>query len=141
MPLIEWKKEYAVGVPAVDTDHRELIDLINDLYEQLQSGRYSVNMNDFLGEVYDSMARHFAREEEVMNMNEYPQYEEHKADHERVLEDINNIMYDYQDGLLKDDAIMAEMLEGWFSNHFANHDLLLHVRIPTEPMKDLWSKL
>lgn len=130
-----------MGVPDVDKDHRELIDLVNDLYEQLQSGRYNVNMNDFLGEIYATMARHFAREEEIMNMHEYPQFEEHKADHEQVLEDINNIMYDYQDGLLKDDAIMAQMLEGWFSGHFSTHDAKLHARIPNEPLKNLWSKI
>lgn len=141
MKLIKWKNEYAIGVPEVDTDHRELIDLVNDLYNQLQSGRYNVNMNDFLGELYAIMKRHFAREEDVMNMHRYPQFEVHKADHERMLDDINNIMYDYQDGLLQNDDILAEMLEHWFSEHFATHDAKLHQQLPTEELQHIWSSV
>lgn len=138
MALIQWKEEYVLGIPDVDRDHRELIDLINDLYEQLQSGRYNVNMNDFLGELYAIVGRHFSREEEAMNMHKYDQYEEHKTDHEKLLDDINNMMYDFQDGVLDDDALMAQLLDKWFSDHFEAHDARLHARIPSDDLKHLW---
>lgn len=141
MALIKWKEEYALGIPDVDTDHRELIDLVNSLYDQLQSGRYDVTVIDFLGELYAIVSRHFYREEEAMNMHAYDQFEAHKADHEKLLDDINNMMYDFQDGVLEDDRVMAKLLDEWFSDHFETHDARLHTHIPAEPLKHLWSKL
>ena len=35
MALIEWKAHYSVGVEAVDHEHREMIDLINDVHDNL----------------------------------------------------------------------------------------------------------
>ena len=31
MTLIEWKEQYSLGVPAVDHEHRALVDLINSI--------------------------------------------------------------------------------------------------------------
>ena len=46
MSLIEWKEEFSVGVAEVDLEHRDLIDLINDLHSlmgdaSMHSARYS----------------------------------------------------------------------------------------------------
>ena len=35
MSLLQWKSEYAIGIDAVDHEHRELIDLINTLHDSL----------------------------------------------------------------------------------------------------------
>jgi len=37
MGLLHWEKRYSVGVEAVDHEHRELVDLINRLYEEARS--------------------------------------------------------------------------------------------------------
>ena len=37
MALIAWRDDFSTGDPAVDFEHRELIDLINELHETLQS--------------------------------------------------------------------------------------------------------
>ena len=38
MSLIEWKDEFSVGVAEVDLEHRDLIDLINDLHSLMGEG-------------------------------------------------------------------------------------------------------
>ena len=37
MALLHWKDKYSVGIPAVDYEHKELIDLINRLHDELGS--------------------------------------------------------------------------------------------------------
>jgi hemerythrin len=134
MNLIQWTEEFAVGVPDVDADHRDLIDHVNTLYEELhrlESSPYgeAVSIVDFLGELLALFGKHFDWEETVMQANSYRLYAEHRADHERLLDEICRTMYDYQDGLLDDDAVMARMLSDWLTGHFRTHDAELHALI------------
>ena len=39
MALFEWSKDYDLGVPEIDEQHHELINIINDLYESIKMGR------------------------------------------------------------------------------------------------------
>jgi len=129
MALIEWKEEYSVGVPAVDEEHRELIALINELYEGMHADDGERDVMAFLGEIYARIASHFALEELLMRRHEYDEYRDHKLDHERLLEEIRDIMDDYEDGRLLDDDELGRRLDAWFSEHFRTRDARLHDRL------------
>ena len=129
MALIEWKDEYRVGVPAVDEEHRELIELINTLYDNMQASPREPDVMEFLGEIYARIASHFALEELLMRRNDYDEYGEHKREHESLLDEIRDIMDDYEDGKLLDDAELARRLDAWFSEHFRTKDARLHNRL------------
>ena len=127
MALIEWKDSFAVGVAAVDYEHRQLIDLLNRLDATLDQAPQADSVAEFLGEIYTRIGAHFALEEKLMREKRYDQYSDHKADHERLLDDIREIMerheadatYAYRDALSKD-------LGEWFTNHFRTKDARLH---------------
>lgn len=129
MALIEWKDEYRVGVESVDAEHRELIDLINALYEDMQSRQHEEEVMAFLGEIYARIAAHFALEELLMRQHDYDEYRDHKQDHERLLEVIREIMDDYEDGKLLDSAALGCRLDAWFSEHCRTKDARLHRRL------------
>jgi hemerythrin len=129
MALIEWKNEYRVGVPAVDEEHRELIELINALYEKMRAGDGGPDVMEFLGEIYARIASHFALEELFMRQHDYDEYPEHKREHEQLLEEIRDIMDDYEDGRILDDEALAGRLDTWFSEHFRTRDARLHNRL------------
>lgn len=129
MPLIEWKDEYSVGVPAVDAEHRELIELINSLYDGMRLNERGPDVMAFLGEIYARIASHFALEELLMRRHEYDEYREHKRDHEQLLDEIRDIMDDYEDGRMLDEDELARRLDAWFSEHFRTRDARLHNRL------------
>lgn len=126
MALIEWKDEYSVGVPAVDQEHRELIELINTLYDGMRLNEREPDVMAFLGEIYARIASHFALEELLMRRYGYAEYRDHKRDHERLLDEIRDIMDAYEDGKLLDDDHLACRLDQWFSVHFRTKDARLH---------------
>ena len=67
MALIEWRDEFSTGDPAVDHEHRELVELINELHGKLSSGDHSTEaVENFLGEIYLKITAHFALEERMM---------------------------------------------------------------------------
>jgi len=126
MSLIEWDEKYSVGVAAVDHEHRELIGLVNEAHDRLlRPGAVEVVM-EFLGEIFARISAHFALEEQIMRARNYDRYDEHKTDHEHLLDEIRDIMDDYEDGELFSEALLAQQLKTWFAGHFRSHDARLH---------------
>lgn len=126
MKLIEWRDEYQLGIPSVDHEHRELIDLINDLYENYLEKSSKVTTLDFLGEVYAKIASHFALEEKIMKELGYDEYEDHKTEHEKLLDEICDFMDDFEHDEVFEEGIFGELLELWFVEHFRTRDARLH---------------
>jgi len=128
MSLIEWDEKFSVGVAAVDHEHRELIGLVNETYDKLKRPDADITVPDFLGEIYARISAHFALEESLMRAKRYAYFDEHKADHERLLDEIRDIMDDYEDGDSEafDEQQFALRLGEWFTGHFRTHDARLH---------------
>ena len=56
----------------------------------------------------------------------YDQLMQHKNDHGRLLDEIRDIMEDYEVTDLFDEQLLAQRLDAWFSRHFETHDARLH---------------
>ena len=131
MSLIEWKTHYSVGVEAVDHEHRELIELINQLHESLLAGTQEPDVTAFLGEIFRAISSHFALEERFMREHRYDQFAEHKLAHEQLLEEIRDIMDGYEADPQGASQQLSHRLDAWFTLHFKTHDARLHHRLGT----------
>ena len=126
MTLLEWRDEYRTGIRGVDYEHEELIYRINAVYELIEASADRDEVIDGLGEIYGSIAAHFALEEQMMQRYEYPEYAEHRADHERLLDEIRDITETYETSVQLDRPAFQQRLGNWFQNHFSTHDARLH---------------
>jgi len=129
MALIEWKDEFNLGVPSIDHEHRELIDLINESFDHLVGSDSHTVIQHYLGDIYARIAAHFALEEKIMREKKYDQYEDHKQDHEQLLDDILDIMDEYDEKDIVDYQKLGDSLTHWFTNHFKTKDARLHKRL------------
>jgi len=130
MALVEWKDEFSVGVASVDHEHRELIGLINELHAGLASHPTKDAVSRMLGEIHAKIAAHFALEERIMRERRYDQYADHKADHERLLDDIRDIMDRHEaDAYFNYEVALVAELGDWFTGHFGTKDARLHKTI------------
>ena len=130
MTFITWKAEYSLGIPSADAEHRELIELLNQIYEELlRPGADESATQDFLGELYAKISAHFALEEKLMRDHRYDGYHEHKADHERLLDEIRDLMDEHEDSKELDAEAFGSKLDAWFSDHFRTMDARLHKRL------------
>lgn len=126
MTLLEWRDDFTIGIEEVDHEHREMIGLINALYAALGDDRSSERVEGFLGEIYAGISAHFALEEKVMRARHYGSLTEHKSDHERLLDDLRDLMDEQASGAILDEERFAARLAQWFSGHFGTHDVRLH---------------
>lgn len=126
MALIQWRKEFETGNASVDFEHQEMVKLLNDLYDSLGDGD-DADIGAVLGEVYAKISAHFALEETLMRKAGYPALDEHKNDHERLLDSILDIMDAYDNGDYRNQLdVFADSVKHWFVDHFATHDARLH---------------
>jgi hemerythrin-like metal-binding protein len=124
--LLAWREEYSVGIEEVDHEHRELIGLINALHASLGDDRSAARVEAFLGEVLSDISAHFALEETVMRARGYDAFAEHKADHERLLDELRDLMDEQAMGIPLDDDDLANRLSEWFGQHFRTQDARFH---------------
>jgi hemerythrin-like metal-binding protein len=133
MARLEWKDSYSVGVPAVDHEHRELIGLVNQLHGALASVQPDDAVVGIFGDLFRAISSHFALEERFMREHGYDQTTQHKADHERLLDELRDIMDDYRDREGHSVERLTASVETWFANHFKTHDARLHSRLGAHP--------
>lgn len=127
MGLIEWRPEFETGVAEVDHEHRLLVGLINALHSEIGANASKAVVSSFLGEVFAKISAHFALEETVMRKHGYDEYAEHKADHEKLLDDIRDIMDAHDVGAFVDyEAALSRAVRDWFVDHFKTKDARLH---------------
>ena len=127
MALIEWRDEFAIGIPSVDYEHQGLIRLINGLHEKLSQSASRDTVVDFLGEIHALISAHFALEEKEMLEMGYTGIKDHKDDHERLLDEIRDIMDEVEDD--RSDSYSEDLgrrLDLWFTEHFKTRDAKLH---------------
>jgi hemerythrin len=125
MTLIKWTDKLSLGIEAIDSEHKELIELINGLYDAMQVGADYVQVVELLGEIYSQIAAHFAHEESMMRKANYPHYDEHREDHETLLDDLREIMDEVAADGSFDAGALSSDLNRWFMDHFNTHDAKL----------------
>ena len=97
---------------------------------KLARGYPREKVSDFLGEVFTKISAHFALEETIMRKHDYDEYADHKADHEKLLDDLRDIMDDFEAGKGADyKAALGAAVRDWFVNHFKTKDARLHKKL------------
>lgn len=126
MAEILWRKEFSVGDPAVDHEHRELIELVNKAARGIGEGAPAAVVEDSFGDLLRAISGHFAHEERQMQRAGYDAYAAHKADHERLIDQLRDMMDDAGVAPEATAEALVSALEDWFRGHFATHDARLH---------------
>jgi hemerythrin len=124
MKSLNWKKEYSVGVFEIDAEHKIFLKTIKKIYNAFESGMNGDMLIRLLEELYKYADFHFTSEENVMLMNEYPDYESHKKLHDELIQTLSNTI-NFFDVDEIDKTKLIEFLIQWFKEHTTSIDLNL----------------
>ena len=116
----------------MDDEHREMIELINGIYEKLGSEPDVDQIEQCLGDIFAAISMHFALEERLMRSSSYEEYAAHKDDHEELLEQIRDLIDDYVANPTLGAVMLQHSLSDWFAGHFSSFDARLHIRQETQ---------
>jgi hemerythrin-like metal-binding protein len=129
MNQIKWKPEFAIGNAAIDQEHQQLITQINQLYEQLQLPMDTTTIESMLADIQADISTHFALEELLMQEAGFAEYENHRQDHERLLDQIHDMIFHFAEDPESGKELLFKRLSDWFSHHFRSYDARLHEQL------------
>lgn len=117
-----WKDEYSVGIDSIDQQHRRLVNLINQLHTAVHYSTGEEFEREALDELVDYTKTHFNYEEGLMQEHGYPDFEPHKAQHEKMIAKVGEVLAEYekdQDTAMKN---ALSYLSDWLINHINGTD-------------------
>ena len=120
--FVEWSDEYSVGIQSIDEQHKRLLSLINQLQTAVDHQTDATFVDEALGELVDYTRTHFSYEEKLLEDNDYPQFAEHKKEHEAMVEQVMDFLERYKKN--KDETIedITLFLKNWLINHINGTD-------------------
>ena len=131
MPLLEWKDEYLLGMEALDYEHQDLFDCLNQIYEQCSDKADYDTLADCLGRLHTRLAAHFALEEKTMREMKNPHYAAHKAEHDRFLDEVTDAVAAFEDEFEYENVgELAHRVQRWIVSHITTADRQLVERGP-----------
>jgi len=89
--LSRWNNSYAVCVPQIDSEHRVLIRLANDLYGSLAVNSPASRLQAVLHDLAGHADAHFAHEESMMRACHYPLYDWHRRQHQAAVSSMKRL--------------------------------------------------
>jgi hemerythrin len=116
---ITWKDFYSVGDPLLDTQHKQIIDAINELYEAMQNNSPQEVIKPILNRLVQYTFNHFKYEEETLQAIEYPDYLEHKALHDKMRKQTFDLK---KNADLVTGNILLKFLKEWWVVHIQSED-------------------
>jgi hemerythrin len=134
MSLLQWVSGYSLGIASVDHEHRQMIEMINHIYEHMERSGSSDAIEAGLEDIYAGIAAHFALEERYMREAGYAEYEAHKENHEKLLDEIRELMDCFADDPKAGRKRLKRSLARWFGVHFSTFDARLHDQLGEVPL-------
>jgi len=117
MSMIEWNTGLSVKVEQLDEQHRELVDIINELHNSMKAGTGRDLLRTTLDRLVSYTSNHFLAEEQLMAIHAYPDAAEHKYAHESLMSQVVELQHMFKSGktILTLDILL--FLRDWLTGH------------------------
>jgi len=122
MAFINWSDELSVGVTLFDNDHKELVSLANRLHDSITVGSQQSVLLPILNELVKYTIFHFGHEEGMMLQYAYPDYKKHKAEHDALIEKVQDYHDQVMEGKTSISLSLIGFLKDWLVNHIMKSD-------------------
>jgi hemerythrin-like metal-binding domain len=122
MSLLTWKDEFSTGVATFDNEHKRLIGLINDLHAAMLQSRSQEVVGDVLRKLVQYTQIHFRHEEEAFARTGYPGAAQHKAQHQRLTQQVMDFVSSSRDNNAHLSMDVLKFLKQWLLDHIEKND-------------------
>ncbi|MGA3016355.1 MAG: bacteriohemerythrin [Bryobacteraceae bacterium] len=120
--LFPWKDTYNVGIAQIDSQHRALVKLINDLHSAMQAGKAREVLGSIIDELISYTGRHFNDEEAMLRMRGYSKLAAHHAIHQDLTRQVVELRDKFRASKLALSVEVMQFLKNWLASHILTHD-------------------
>lgn len=130
---IQWTEDLATGSQELDDQHREIFRRISGLLDACNEGKGRQEVGRVIGFLDDYIVTHFGLEEQYMLEQGYPDFQEHKRQHEEF---IQNFLVLKKQVMTNGPGLSTvigtnQLVVRWFMNHIRKVDTDLGAYLKT----------
>lgn len=122
MSLFQWSEAYSVGYPDIDSQHKRLFQLAEQLHAAMTAGKGKQCLSTTLNNLIAYTKRHFSDEEILMQSHRYPFYQQHKAEHQALTEKVVQFQKSFEADRAPVTVELLQFLSNWLIHHIGNVD-------------------
>ncbi len=123
MKTIQWTEQFSVGVPSLDKQHKEIVNIINTLLETPRLVASSPEISQTLLKLNKYAIEHFELEEELLSSCGYPNVAEQIESH---LGYSRKVILLHKKALHYENLVPIELLNflsSWWTDHILHDDM------------------
>jgi hemerythrin len=133
MALFEWKPEYSVQFEIIDSQHKRLFEIANELHVALKGGKGKDQLSALLSNLIAYTKNHFATEENLMRIHSYPDYACHKKLHDELTRQVMQFQKEFDAGNSTTSASdVMQFLSDWLRHHIMETDVRIGAFLKTK---------
>ena len=114
-----------VGIEEIDDDHNKLVNLLNILNHSITEGAATDYVEAVLDELINCTVWHFSHEERLMLKYGYDGYEEHRTEHQDLINSARELKKKFIQMRQLDEKEDLAFLERWLTEHILVADTRL----------------
>jgi len=138
--LFHWSDDFSVGIQEIDEQHKELVDLLNQLHVAIHEHHGTETSRKILDDLADYTRTHFAVEESLMRVSNYPEFAAHKQNHEELIGQVIALQEKLDTGQAAITFELLHFLKVWLTRHINEADKRFGAYFITTGASPNWSQ-
>ncbi|HIJ88942.1 MAG TPA: hemerythrin family protein [Desulfuromonadales bacterium] len=123
MQLLKWSTELELGLDQIDSQHKQLINIINELNIAAEYNQPNSVLLPIVDKLQQYANSHFSAEEDIFTTYSYPGRVEHEAEHATFIDSIKYIRRQCEIIDTPMSTKIRDFLLHWFCTHIKVNDM------------------
>lgn len=123
MAYFSWTDKISVNIDSIDRQHRQLIDIMNELHDLRISGKAEQMAINILVRLRKYTKDHFSYEERLFAQYGFAGAEEHKNQHADLVRELDKLIVKANAGNLFVSRELFNFLKNWLEEHIMGTDM------------------
>jgi len=122
--IVVWDNKFSTGIEKIDAQHSHLFDLTNNLYNACFDNEdvLETKFKEAMKQMVEYVHFHFEAEQKFLSAIRFPDYHNHKKQHDGLIKEILAAVKDYQQGKKHIPNNFVRTLKDWILSHIAFYD-------------------
>jgi hemerythrin len=117
--IVLYSNVYKTGIELIDNQHKELVNLTNELYQACLAGTEAAGakFKETMGRMVEYVRFHFTFEMTLLERVKYPHCKEHKSQHDTLVKNILEAASEFNSGKHFVANNFVRTLKDWIFGH------------------------
>ncbi|MFZ0963194.1 MAG: bacteriohemerythrin [Terriglobia bacterium] len=120
--LFPWSDTYSVNIGIIDMQHKNLVSMVNQMHQAMVGGHGKEELGKILTSLIKYTQVHFKTEENLMESHQYPDYIQHKSEHDHLTKTVLVLQGKFQRNEVGLTIEVMDFLKDWLIKHIQGTD-------------------